>query len=294
MNQKKNEVLGALAGPKVGVEWCDSLEDDILANLDQVDCVELIPENFFHDRRHRFIREIGKAGKPVMIHAVELSVGTDEPLNQAHFESILRVADQVNMIDLSDHLCMTDAGGVEIGQLTPLPWSVRAADAACRRIDAIRSRIHVPFLIENIANRFVVPDTELTETQFINLVLRRTGCELLIDLHNLHANAYNFGFDPYEWMDQIDLKYVGGVHLAGGHFDPEGTLVDGHSNPVPDRVWDLYRGLCARVTPACTIVERTENFPEYKDLLAEVGKARATVSPTQTVAARQEMAGVAL
>ncbi len=272
---KKNEVPSS---PKLGVEWTQSLENDIIDRLAEVDCVEIIPENFFFNRRDDFIKKLGASGTPVMIHGVELSIGSDEPVKQAHLERMLEVADRVNMIDLSDHLCMTESGGVEVGQLTPLPWSVNAADVVCKNIERVMAQVRVPFLIENIANRFVFPETELTEVQFINRVLDRTGCQLLLDLHNLHANAFNFKFDPFAWLEELDLNRVGAIHLAGGHYDDEGTLVDGHSHPIPDRVWELYRSVCAKVTPACTIVERTENFPVYGEVLTEVDKARGIVN----------------
>ncbi len=258
----------------VGVEWSESIEDEILANLDRIACVELIPENFFGGRRQHFLKRLGATGKPVMVHGVELSIGTDEPLKSAHLDEMLRICDSVNAIDVSDHLCMTEAGGVEIGQLTPLPWTIETCDVVCRKIEAVQRRITLPFLIENIANRFIVPGAELSEPEFINTIVRRTGCSLLLDLHNLHANATNFKYDPFEWLSEIDLDRVSAIHLAGGFYDDEGMLVDGHSHPAPERVWALYRHVCLVANPTCVIVERTENAPVYDDVLFEIDKAR--------------------
>lgn len=278
----------------VGIEWAEDIEDSILEALDYVDFVELIPENFFYGLRSTFLEKLRASGKPVLIHGVELSIGTDEPLKEDHLTRILRVADRVNTIAFSDHLCMTEAGGVEVGQLTPLPWSRTGADVVCRKIEQVARRLSVPLLIENIANRFLVPDTELSETDFINRVLRGTGCLLLLDLHNLHANAFNFQFDPYAWLGALDLQAVDAIHLAGGHYDSDGTLVDGHSNAVPPRVWDLYRHVCDRVTPTCTVVERAENFPPYEELLGELGRAKSILFESREgrmrapVAAREE------
>jgi uncharacterized protein (UPF0276 family) len=259
----------------VGAEWAEALEQPILDHLSELSLLELIPENFFGGRRDQCLARLAQVGIPVMVHSVELSIGTAEPLKQAHFDQVLRVADQVNTINLSDHLCFTEAGEVEIGQLTPLPWTLEAADAVCRKIELIQKRIRLPFLIENVTNRFVVPHAELTEPEFINLITGRTGCGLLIDMNNIHTNATNFRYDPYAWIDAIDLDAVRGVHIAGGHYDDEGCLVDSHSASAPRQVWDLYRYLCERVRPGCTIVEWTDDVPPVETLLSEVEVARS-------------------
>ena len=87
------------------------------------------------------------------------------------------------------------------------------------------------------AASFIVPDADYSETEFINLILRRTGCGLLLDITNVYTNAVNFGYDPKEWIDRVDLKRVQLVHLAGGYFDPDGFLMDSHDNSVPEEAW---------------------------------------------------------
>ncbi len=263
----------------VGVEWAEALEEGILENLDKISCFELIPENFFKNKRPAFLKKLRDADVPVMVHAVELSIGTDEPLKQKHLDEILRVADEVNTINISDHLCLTEANGIEICQLTPLLWTQETCDVVCRKIDEIQSQLNVPFLIENITNRFIIPHTELSETDFINQILRRTGCHLLLDLHNVHVNGFNFGFDPIEWVNEIDLDAVGGVHIAGGIYDHEGMMIDSHSRKAPSRVWELYRTVCERIRPACTIVEWTDDPPPMEALMSEVEIARSILEP---------------
>ncbi len=42
------------------------------------------------------------------------------------------------------------------------------------------------------------------------------GTPMLLDLHNLHANAHNFGFDAVEYLDSLPLQAIRQVHIAGG------------------------------------------------------------------------------
>ena len=95
-------------------------------------------------------------------------------------------------------------------------------------------------MIENISNRFVLPYTEVSETDFINKILRNTQCGLLLDITNVLTNSINYGFDPYTWIDGVDLPFVRQIHLAGGAYDADNVLEDSHDQAVWDESWQLY------------------------------------------------------
>jgi uncharacterized protein (UPF0276 family) len=101
-----------------------------------------------------------------------------------------------------------------------------------------------------------------------------------LDLNNIHTNGVNFSIDPYDWIDQIDLAAVRGIHIAGGYYDDEGTLVDSHSNYAPQRVWDLFRYVCQRIRPAEIIVEWTDDTPPYEEVLKEIHRAEQILQET--------------
>src|SRR5688572_11132847 len=106
----------------VGVEWSNEIDQqEMIDKFDRLSCFEFIPENFFDNRRLDFLEKLKNAGLPVLVHSVEVSFGTMEPLKEEHFQRVLEVAERVNVANFSDHLSMTEAGDVEIGQLTPIP-----------------------------------------------------------------------------------------------------------------------------------------------------------------------------
>lgn len=258
-----------------GPEFCQEISEDIVEFLPSLDVFELIPENFLDGHHQWFLDELGKAGTPVIVHGIELSIGTDGPFKQNHFDFMKKIGDQVNLVAMSDHICMTQAGGIGIGQLTTLPFTERGLDVICRNIETMMRQVNVPVVMENIANQFYFPNCDYSETEFISRMLERTGSYLLLDLHNIYANAKNFAFDPYEWMSAVPLERVYGVHLAGGYFDEDQFLEDAHSSPVPEGVWDMLEWLCARHMPAAVIVERTSDYPGVQEIMAEVRRARA-------------------
>lgn len=268
-----------------GPEFCQEISEDIVERLPDLDVFELIPENFLGGHHQWFLDELGKAGTPVIVHGIELSLGTDGPFKQSHFDFMKRIGDQVNLVAMSDHICMTEAGGVGIGQLTTLPFTERALDVFCRNVETMARQVKVPIVLENIANQFYFPQCEYSETAFISEILARTGSYLLLDLHNIHANGLNFGFDPYQWMKSVPLERVFGVHLAGGYFDEDKFLEDAHSSPVPDEVWRMLEWLCARHKPAAVIVERTSDYPGVDEIMAEVNRAKDIMADATAEAA---------
>lgn len=251
-----------------GLEWCIDLAKEIEPRLGEIPCLEFIPENFmtvfgFSVPKPLF-QEIERREIPVLVHSVGLSLASVEPFKQTYFEDILKVMNEIpTTISLSDHLCMTEKDGNEVGQLTTSPYNTDTLDAVCRKIDMIQSRISVPFAIENITHCFVIPDQEFAETEFINRVLNRTGAKLLLDLNNIHTNGVNFGTDPWKWLSQIDLASVEAIHLAGGFLDDDNMLMDGHCSSVPEPVWQLYDHVIRSARrPITTIVEWTANNKE--------------------------------
>src|SRR5690242_2155950 len=123
----------------VGPEWSRELNRDIIHRLDEIPCIEIIPENFFNT--YAFddtIKNLAQARLPVIIHSVGLSLGSDEPFKQGHFNCVLKLADQLNTVLFSEHLAMTEAGGIELDHLIPIRWSEYLADQICRKIEKIQ------------------------------------------------------------------------------------------------------------------------------------------------------------
>jgi uncharacterized protein (UPF0276 family) len=246
-----------------GIEWCTNLDAEIQANIEQIGCLELIPENFFQDLTNfcpkKIFQVLYERKIPVIVHSIGLSLGSLEPFKESYFGKILEIADQVpSTVSLSDHLCMTERNGSAIGQLTTIPYNEDTLDCVTKKLELIRTKTDVPFAIENITHCFVVPGQELTETQFINQLIERTGVDLLLDLNNIYTNGVNFGLDPYEWLSEIDLDCVSSIHLAGGYVDENRFLQDGHCEKVPEPVWELFEHVIQTAgRPITTIVERT-------------------------------------
>jgi Protein of unknown function (DUF692) len=121
-------------------------------------------------------------------------------------------------------------------------------------------------------------------------LLAVSGVGLLLDLHNLYANAVNFGDDPHTFLRRLPLERVTAVHLSGGRWidGPYGArrLLDDHLHDVPPEVFALLREL-GRLAPQplTVIIERDGRFPPIARLLEQLDIARAALAAGREAAA---------
>lgn len=262
----------------VGVSYRAVWGSDVLLQRDRLDCLEVIAEHYL-DRTPRAERELAELGAafPLVPHGIGLSFGTDAPLDPDHLRKVARLVERVGPPWFTEHLAYTEAHGWDVGHLAPLPLTREAVDAVCRNVRLWREAVGVPLLLENITKMVVLPG-ELSEAQFTTEVVERSGCGLLLDLHNLHTNAVNHGFDPFEFLETLPLERVGQIHLAGGREDEDGYRYDSHSAPPPEPVWELLRFVAARTELNAVILEWDQEQPPFEVVLREVEKAGAILA----------------
>jgi uncharacterized protein (UPF0276 family) len=63
-------------------------------------------------------------------------------------------------------------------------------------------------LVENIATLIDPPGSTYDEATWIAEILAASDCSLLLDLHNLYANATNFGFDAREYLAYLPVERI--------------------------------------------------------------------------------------
>ena len=262
-----------------GLEWADEIDEELRNRMDEVALIELIPDNFFHlnSAQQATLDAIAERNIPVIIHSVNLSILTIEDFKKDYFDKVLEVSKNLNVISFSDHLCMTEILGMDVGQLTTAPFNDDTLEVAVKKTKAIQDLIDVPFAIENIAHPFVIPNQQYKETEFINNMIKETGCKLLLDVNNIYTNGVNFGIDPQAYIKELDMDTIDSIHLAGGFYDSDNILQDGHCEPVPDAVWSLFESVIKTAKrPIASIIERTGNNRELglKPIMDDVIKAQ--------------------
>lgn len=239
-----------------------------------VDFVEVISENFMvaGGRPLRTLDQV-RAHYPVALHGVSLSIGSAGGLRTDYLARLRALADRIEPLWVSDHLCWTGNAHFNSHDLLPLPYTAEALDVVCANIAQAQDALGRTLVIENPSSYLVFPDQAMPEWAFLAELTARTGCDLLLDVNNIYVSAQNHGFDAMAYLDGIPADRVRQIHLAG-HSRGEHLLIDTHDQPVPDPVWALYRAALARCGAVATMIERDDNIPELGELLDELALAR--------------------
>ena len=205
----------------------------------------------------RFLALAEEQRRFFVAHGVGLSLGgageKDARRRRAWSERIAADQRAFRFRWYSDHLGVTSPDGQNAALPLPLPMNARAARTVRRRLQRLQ-RLVPDVAVENAVHYFLLGEP-LEEPRFLRQTLAAPRTHLVLDLHNLHTMACNFGFDPDAYLAQLDLSRVIELHISGGvDADPawlpgaRRLRLDSHDAAVPEEVWSLY----ARVRPRCT------------------------------------------
>lgn len=269
---------------RFGLGWRSDLAAGLLRNLDRIDVLEVVVDDGAEVSRADASVFRDLAGHlPVSLHGTALGLASSEAVGTRRLDAMARLVHRVRPEAWTEHLAFVRGGGVEVGHLAAPPRDRRTLDGLARNVARARRVVGSAPLLENVASLLEPPGCTLDEAAWLGAVATETGAGLLLDLHNLHANAVNFRFDALAALRRMPLHRVRQVHLAGGRWitGPDGgrRLLDDHLHPVPDPVFVLLEELAARAPgPLDVILERDGRFPSVDELLAEVDRARAVVA----------------
>lgn len=261
---------------------------DFLKETQPVEWLEIISENYMVQGGLP-LEHLNKimAKYPLAMHGVSLSIGSTDGLDVEYLKELKALADHVQPLWISDHLCWTGVQGRNAHDLLPLPYSEEALKLVVRHVSQVQELLGQRILLENVSSYLDYQSSEMSEWVFLREVAERADCLLLLDVNNIYVSSINHGFSAKEFLNHLPIERVQQIHLAG-HSDHGDYIVDTHDHPVAEPVWDLYRYTCEHFGEVATMIERDDNIPELGELLTELNRARsiaAEVLEVQAVAA---------
>ncbi len=279
----------APAGPRAGIGLRAQHHRDILEHRPALGWLEAHSENYFAQGgpQRRALERI-RALYPVSLHGVGLSIGSTDPLDQAHLRKLSRLIRDCEPMLVSEHLSWSSAGGRFLNDLLPLPYTEEALRHMASRVGEVQASLGRQILIENVSSYLRFCSSTLTEWDFLTALAGECGCGILLDVNNIYVNAMNHGFDAYRYLNAIPREAVQEIHLAGHSLNVVGSReirIDTHGSQVCEPVWALYRAALSRFGPVPTLIEWDTDIPELDVLIAEADKANRILEGTRAVAA---------
>lgn len=209
---------------------------------------------------------------PFVCHGLSLSIGSPAPLNVELLHAIKNLMREHGIRYYSEHLSYCSDEG-QLYDLLPIPFTEEAVDYVAERIQRAQDVLGQRIAIEN-SSYYYAPQQEMTESEFINAVIKKADCALLLDVNNIYVNSINHGYDPYEFLASMPGERTAYIHIAGHYEEAEDLRIDTHGAAVINPVWQLLEKSYELFGVKPTLLERDFNIPPVSDLLAELNEIK--------------------
>ena len=258
----------------VGVTYTSSLEPLILDNPGLVDVIEIEPQTLWlggrvpgGERRalDGVFKHLAQLPFHKLVHSVGVPVGGSVLADRQDLALLAKNIRLLRSPWVSDHLSFNATAGFHTGFFLPQRQSREGIDVAVAGIQALQREMTVPVAVETGVNYFQPRPGDIPDGEFLAEIVERTGCGILLDLHNLYCNQINGRQGIEEFLAQIPLQDVWEVHLAGG-LEMHGFWLDAHSGAIPAPLV----ALCRRIFPRLQNLKAAV-FEIYPSFVAEVG-----------------------
>ena len=253
-----------------------------------LDWLEVITDNFLVEGgRPLQMLDFIRRDYPLVMHGVAMSLGSAEGLNLAYVQQVKQLAQRVEPLWVSDHLCWSGLGNTVLHDLNPLPYTDEAARRLIAHISQAQDVLQRRLVVENVSSYVSFAHSSATEWEFLSHVAQEADCLLLVDVNNIYVSAFNHGFDPLDYLNALPAHRVQQIHLAGHSRNPT-HIIDTHDHPVCKEVWDLYAAACRHFGAVATMIERDDHIPPLPELLAELDQARAIAKANVALVPRND------
>jgi len=251
---------------------------ELLDDPGAVEWVEVHAENYMGDGG-RPLAQLQALSETfaISIHGVGLSIGGQQPLDKAHLNRLKRLCDLIKPASFSEHLAWSTHGAEFLNDLLPLPYTDTTLTLVSDHINQVQDILNRQMLLENPSSYLAFSESTFSETDFLQEVIHRTSCGLLLDVNNVFISSTNLNLSPQSYLDAYPTDCVGEIHVGGHDEDKDDfgapLLIDSHGSPVVDPVWSLLDYALVQTGPKPVLVEWDNDVPPWSTLRDEAGRA---------------------
>ena len=271
---------------------------EVVATRPRISWFEVHPENFLANPHAAELLEELSGEYNISLHSVGISVGSAAGVDAHHLGRVRALAERVHPVFVSGHLAWSvhrTHRNEYLNDLLPMPYTRESLASVVEQVNRVQDFLGRPFLLENPASYVAFRMSTMTEAQFLNELVFRTGCQLLCDVSNVYVSANNLNGNAWAYIDSLPVEAVRQIHLGG--YTPEADaatpggrlLIDTHAGPVAPAAWELYRHAVSRLGPIPTLMEWDNDIPALATLLAEATHAERLASAVRSKTAEPEV-----
>jgi uncharacterized protein (UPF0276 family) len=263
----------------VGLGLRRDIAEEILDNrILRPDFLEFAPENWMGmGGAWKRVMERAVESYPITCHGLSLSLGSIEELDWTFIRDLKVFLDENRVTIYSEHLSYTKSRNAHLYDLLPIPFRQDAVDHVVDRIRRVQDLLERPLAIENVSYYTPVA-AEMTESEFINEIVERANCNLLLDVNNVYVNAFNHRYDASEFISSLPLQRVAYIHMAGHERVEPDLIIDTHGQPIVDPVYELFEWTIQKMEPVPVLLERDFNFEDLEQIQGEITRIRGILN----------------
>jgi len=235
------------------------------------DFVEVAPENWIGIGGY-WKQELKKVldKYPLYCHGLSLSVGSPEGVDVAFVKQVKQFLNDTQAVLYSEHLTFSKVDNAHLYDLLPIPFTQDAINRVVENINKVQDILGRRLILEN-GSYYTVLEAEMTEVEFINEIVQKSDCEMLLDVNNVYVNSFNHTYDAKEFISKMPLEKVKYIHMAGHYQVNENLIIDTHGAEIIHPVYDLFEFTIQQLQHDIPVLlERDFNIPELSELQTEI------------------------
>lgn len=260
----------------IGIGYRKDFSDAFLeSSILKPDFIEVAPENWMEIGGF-WKQQLKKAVEryPLFCHGLSLSVGSPEGIDIGFVKKVKQFLEDFQVSVYSEHLTFSKVDNAHLYDLLPIPFTQDAINRVVENIKQVQDLLGRRLILEN-GSYYTVLKAEMSEEDFINEIVKRSDCELLLDVNNVYVNAFNHRYNAKNFITKMPLDRVRYIHMAGHLKVNENLIIDTHGSKIIDPVYELFEFTMRKLKRDIPVLlERDFNIPELSILQDEIDVLR--------------------
>lgn len=210
---------------------------------------------------------------PFSLHIARSPITENNDNQKKFLQQVVEITRGKDLYSIGFHLVGKRVKGIgKYGFSSHYEANKKNEERAIAFIKRVQDKFGLDVLLENTNFYSSDPLSTYKTSKSMDLICEKSNANLLIDITHSIIDHNNVNLNEYDFLGSIDWENVAEIHLAGIKEARDGSLHDGHSEEIPEKVWSLFDYLLDRrlLSDNCIVtIEHTDPLwiNKYEDYL---------------------------